>query len=307
MSKFFIFSYLSRFEFLNFEKWLSKKRKTIEISGRESQSMNNSAATVAPKQTTSSNDIKCQAVAAAASICNQPYQVIRDHNLTILKSAGNQSNKNNMLNCSSITTCPSLIYLLATILLLLPLLVWPAQSASAPSPAQAQGPAATTAAAQLASPKSILGKALIERFLARDQRPNRDRWINVPSPLETIKINNEINRRPYRTMLTLDNLRAALNRLGNRIGARNTIRVHNAFRDLAWRLLSRLSMPTPVIYELRRQNLYSHEDDLMNDSLFNKNTTKTIRSRRQSNLAGPAQRQDGPAEAVDNDDERFGK
>lgn len=68
-----------------------------------------------------------------------------------------------------------------------------------------------------------------------------------------------------------------MSRVRQQIGARNTIRVHNAFRDVAWRLLSGLSMPTPVIYELRRQNLYPPEEDVANDQLFDRNTTKTIR------------------------------
>lgn len=75
-------------------------------------------------------------------------------------------------------------------------------------------------------------------------------------------------------------LTRALNQVRQQIGARNTIRVHNAFRDFAWRLLSSLSMPTPVIYELRRQNFYSPEEDAANDSLFNRNTSRTIRSKR---------------------------
>lgn len=66
-------------------------------------------------------------------------------------------------------------------------------------------------------------------------------------------------------------------RIRRRIGARNSIRVHNAFRDFAWRLLASLSMPTPIIYELRRQHFYSPDDDLANDGLFNKNTSKTLR------------------------------
>lgn len=70
------------------------------------------------------------------------------------------------------------------------------------------------------------------------------------------------------------------NRLRQRIGARNTIRVHNAFRDFAWRILSGLSMPTPVIYELRRQNFYPAEEDSVNDNFYNRNTSKTIRSKR---------------------------
>lgn len=65
--------------------------------------------------------------------------------------------------------------------------------------------------------------------------------------------------------------------LAERLGARNTIRVHNAFRDMLWTILSRLSMPTPVIYELRRMNLYSSQENALNDVLHDKNTTHTIR------------------------------
>lgn len=71
-----------------------------------------------------------------------------------------------------------------------------------------------------------------------------------------------------------------LERLWSRLGARNSIRVDNAFRDLAWRILGSLSMPTPVIYELRRQHLYSPDEDWANDRLFSRNTSKTIRSQR---------------------------
>ena len=101
--------------------------------------------------------------------------------------------------------------------------------------------------------------------------PRSDRWTRVPN-FGTIRDHNR-RREGYLSRL--------LNRIATRIGARNTIRAHNAFRDFAWRVLSSFSMPTPVIYELKRQNFYPPEDDLMNDSLFDKNTTKTIRSRRQ--------------------------
>lgn len=280
MSK-FLLAYLSRFEFFNFERWQSKRR-TVEISADNRRRRSSSSIIMSDKSTTSDH-IKCQAVTC------KPYQVIKDQNLTILKSI-NANDRNNILNCSIITTCPSLIYLLLIIILLMSSQFYQVSSTS-PS-------ASTITAPRPSAPKfkSLLTRALIENSLARDQgvnrnrNRNRDRWLNVEGPMETIKIGNEINRRPYRNLFNLNNLRSSLNRLSNRIGARNTIRVHNAFRDLAWRLLSRFSMPTPVIYELRRQHLYSREDDLMNDSLFNKNTSKTIRSRR-SNF-GLAARQD---------------
>lgn len=97
----------------------------------------------------------------------------------------------------------------------------------------------------------------------------------------------------------VSNIRQLMNRIRTRIGARNSIRVHNAFRDLAWRLLSSFSMPTPVIYELRRQHFYTPEDDELNDKLFNKNTTKTIRSRRQLPTTSPKRAGDDDEEEDD--------
>lgn len=113
------------------------------------------------------------------------------------------------------------------------------------------------------------GRELIGRLTAREP----SRWAFISEPSNSIRDIHK-RRRPENFITR------AVNRIGNRIGSRNTIRVHNAFRDLAWRLLSGFSMPTPVIYELRRQHLYSTEEDLMNDSLHNKNTSRTIRSRR---------------------------
>lgn len=91
----------------------------------------------------------------------------------------------------------------------------------------------------------------------------RQRWISLNGP-----------RAPDHN---INNPSSLIARIQRRIGARNSIRVHNAFRDLAWRLLASLSMPTPVIYELRRQHLYSPDEDARNDNLFDRNTTKTIR------------------------------
>lgn len=105
----------------------------------------------------------------------------------------------------------------------------------------------------------------------------RQRWVSVVHPTQT-------EARPS----------SLVARIQQRIGARNSIRVHNAFRDLVWRLLSSLSMPTPVIYELRRQHLYSAEDDARNDALFNRNTTRSIRTRR---LAPPDQDDSEPDRA----------
>lgn len=106
-------------------------------------------------------------------------------------------------------------------------------------------------------------------------------WSGVSGSRWSYGPNDHNTRDSYRYPATRQNyLVRTFNRIRSRIGARNSIRVHNAFRDMAWQLLSRLSMPTPVIYELRRQHLYSPDEDLMNDSLFNKNTTRTIRTKR---------------------------
>lgn len=122
-----------------------------------------------------------------------------------------------------------------------------------------------------------------------------------------------LNRRQTR-------LQRLTKRLSERLGARNTIRVHNAFRDFLWTILSSLSMPTPVIYELRRMNLYSSEEDALNDALHDKNTTKTIRYKRLLNsvadaglgklsnlskfakLSGPKQRSANDGEENDDDE-----
>lgn len=104
------------------------------------------------------------------------------------------------------------------------------------------------------------------------QTNRNDRWANVGQTYET--------RDQLKFGQRQSQLARAINRIRRRIGARNSIRIHNAFRDFAWQILARLSMPTPVIYELRRQNFYPPEEDSMNDSLHNKNTTKTIRTRR---------------------------
>lgn len=136
------------------------------------------------------------------------------------------------------------------------------------------------------------------RFETRNSPPSR--WISIFGPPGS---QSSDRSPPDSSSSTTSNLglrrrrgliSRTLNRLAERIGARNTIRVHNAFRDLAWRILSRLSMPTPIIYELRRQNFYPPEEDVMNDSLFNKNTTRTIRTGRQLRLPSMDQIEAGP-------------
>lgn len=101
---------------------------------------------------------------------------------------------------------------------------------------------------------------------SRPVAPNlRQRWVTLTGS----RVPNQNN-----------NPSGLIAQIQRRIGARNSIRVHNAFRDLAWRILSRLNMPTPIIYELRRQHLYTPEEDARNDSLSDKNTSKTIRTSR---------------------------
>lgn len=159
-------------------------------------------------------------------------------------------------------------------------------STSSLSPQGAEAAAATAATASSSAVSQLiqqLAAAATGAMTAAGKRPAatanrwanlRDRWIHIPSTPTSIR---DQLRRPPRGPTRRDRL---LTRISNRIGSRNTIRVHNAFRDLAWRLLESLSMPTPVIYELRRQQFYSPAEDVKNDLLFNKNTTKTIRTRR---------------------------
>lgn len=154
-----------------------------------------------------------------------------------------------------------------------------------------------------------IGSQLVRQFTAGGH--HRDRWVNLQVTGENSR--NQYrrpaggllgswggqaapSRRPWQQQQNHHSPLASLgssqynrfNRVWDefrtRLGARNTIRVHNAFRDFAWRMLSRLSMPTPVIYELRRQHLYPSEEDAMNDMLFNRNTSKTIRSKRHLNI-----------------------
>lgn len=210
--------------------------------------------------------------------------------------SNNNNNNNSISKTNSLIACPSLIYVVLLISLTNILQV-PASASelnheskqvSAGAHIQSLENQALTADnsfrdSQFAQSLALNLKVLFDVFLK--QFANRDRWIRVPEPTNTLTTrlpirpspNNDAsnnNRRRGRNPLT-----RAIERIGSRIGSRNTIRVHNAFRDLAWRIMSSLSMPTPVIYELRRQNFYSPEDDLRNDSFFNKNTTKTIRSR----------------------------
>lgn len=137
-------------------------------------------------------------------------------------------------------------------------------------------PSAPTPSSPLTREGRQIGALHLSHLIQQLAGPSgtRSRWIQIPGPQSSIRDPNPNRRRQ-------GYLSGALSRLSNRIGARNTIRVHNAFRDFAWRLLSSMNMPTPVIYELRRQHLYSPEDDLMNDSFYNKNTTRTVRSKRQ--------------------------
>lgn len=201
------------------------------------------------------------------------------------------------IKTSALVTCPSLIYvILVALISLTNSLQVPASdiSESKPMSAASNIPVEPQQKQQLDSssllddskllPSLALNfKVLSDGFLRKFA--NRDRWIQVPEPSSPF---SRLPTRPTRTNSNNNNninnrrpspISRAIERIGRRIGSRNTIRVHNAFRDLAWRIMSSLSMPTPVIYELRRQNFYSPEDDLRNDSLYNKNTSKTIRSR----------------------------
>lgn len=146
-----------------------------------------------------------------------------------------------------------------------------------------------------------LGLSFIEQLTSSG---TRSRWTMVPGDGPDPLGVGHSDRQPGRWAQRASALQRLVNRISARIGARNSIRVHNAFRDFAWRILSSLSMPTPVIYELRRQHMYSPEDDQMNDSLFNRNTTKTIRTGRLLALkARSNDRNDNLASRASNEDD----
>lgn len=258
------------------EKWQSR-RKTISISPAETKSSNKCApipsdsnkslepsksSLVAKKEISST---KCSSGAEETTL-SSVYKLIGD---TAETPNNNQSTlfeiKMPDLVRPTLANCPSLLFVAITLICLLSLNLCYSKDHHALADTQPSKSIITDMRHHWAQ----LGRGLIERIAARDST----RWATISEPSDSIR--DVHRRRRPENFIT-----RTLNRIGNRIGSRNTIRVHNAFRDLAWRLLSGLSMPTPVIYELRRQHLYSVEDDLMNDSLFNKNTTKTIRSRR---------------------------
>lgn len=287
-----MFSYFTRLEAL-IEKWQLRRHKSA--SGPEIKSLEVSGAQ--------------EAEGAGEIGKNEPYH---ESSSSKSRSKSNTSSSENSNNCSNnnisstnsnystLFNYPSIIYLLViTISWLVASLN---QVSSHATPMSSSGGKLQSIESQSRAAASLIGKALVERLLTRD------RWISVPvgtinegkRPLDGLiglrggggavgrwrwpvgGINNSQQQHQqlqHRPSANHNQLMKTLNRISDRIGSRNAIRVHNAFRDLAWRFLAGLSMPTPVIYELRRQNLYSSEDDLMNDSLYNKNTSKSIRSR----------------------------
>lgn len=300
-------SYFSRLECL-IERWQSR-RKTLDISPSSSKMLKSTKV----KETLASNQSNLKQSTATLNFDDEGKD---NHPLKSTSTAN-----------SILTTCPSLLYasstvqqvLLVVCLLLCHLqynaLLFVAATAVTTDSHHQPPPKDTSLAQSLKSTRNNLIKSSssspISSLVSRPtwspdfsrslisglshQRHHHqpgignlgERWIHIPSAIPTAYNRDHTHHRPARPVRR----ERLLTRLSNRIGSRNTIRVHNAFRDLAWRLLSSLSMPTPVIYELRRQNFYSPEDDVKNDSLFNKNTSKTIRSR---NL---------PIGRVDNDDD----
>ena len=201
-----------------------------------------------------------------------------------------------LLYVSYNTTTANTWALLNCLLPALPLLLLLLLVASGP-------PAPLVSAGELATKSLDLGARALRSAAAAAAAKQRQRWV-------TLAVDDKNSRNQYRPGTRRPGLAGSgsLNVLGqlagqqsgrwgqlwdglrNRLGARNSIRVHNAFRDLAWRLLSRLSMPTPVIYELRRQHFYPIEEDALNDLLHNRNTSKTIRGRRQLGIGESAPR-----------------
>lgn len=273
-------NYLSLFE--NFiEKWQSK-RKTIVISTArsslpaESSSSNLDKSVNLPKS--NPNEIKENSIPECLSNEERSIEendLIKGDNYKLLGDiSDSQDNKNCLfekiempnLNRTNLITCPSLLYASIILFCLISLSLF---SSFDDHQVLAEKQQANSLVIGKHQDWRAIGRSFVSRLASQDPL----RWTHISEPSSN-SIRNVYRRRPENF------LTRTLNRIGNRIGSRNTIRVHNAFRDLAWRLLSSFSMPTPIIYELRRQHLYSAEEDLMNDSLYNKNTSKTIRSRR---------------------------
>lgn len=250
---------------------LQSKRKTLEIS---SQKLATSGQTMNEKTEESGEKAL---IALRATATNVAQEIVESKRLKTIEEddevQGNirSSQQQDSLQkpTNLIISCPTLLYASICLVILsafLSMAATPSRAANALLEPPANEPLNI---GDLFS--SLNGLSLIRQLAASTRR---DRWAHVPTPLPS-QIRDQT--RPIRGTSRISQ---ALSRLSNRIGARNTIRVHNAFRDFAWRVLSRLSMPTPVIYELRRQNFYSPDDDQYNDSLHSRNTSRTIRSKR---------------------------
>lgn len=237
-----------------------------------------------PKVTESSKQtFNCQHEASRQILDNGRQDESHDGASSHLHSAGRSviSKRSNekLLTTNTLAACPSLIYVLLILFIsfIVPhqvpaIKADPLSKTATTNPTDQSNP--TLRNTNILQDLALNFKVFSDGFLKK--YANRERWIRVPDPtnvrLTRRPVSSNNKRRPNPLTRTFE-------RISNRIGSRNTIRVHNAFRDFAWWLMSSLSMPTPVIYELRRQNLYSPEDDLKNDFLHDKNTSKTIRSR----------------------------
>lgn len=124
---------------------------------------------------------------------------------------------------------------------------------------------------------------------------NRPRWISLirggsdsrrpPSNSDSTNYNAITVHSTLPARLTVPSVISLLvNNISNRLGFRTDVRVSNVLRDLAWQILARLSIPTPVIYELKRMNIYSSSDtqDEMNLAPGS-NKSITIRSKKMLN------------------------
>lgn len=264
--------YLERLEAFIVEKWQSK-RKTLKISSQQKPKSDHT--------TTNMEDDEKSSVVAQQQIkgkenCEQNrLKTIEEVNEeTALNEETTHTKPTRYSPELQIISCPSFLYASICLLVVVAILC-NLHSCHVAATSQRMQPPVNDPFRGSASASALSGLGLgLLRQLATTNTA-RDRWTSVPSPSPS-----QVRDQTRPTRNGGGRVAQAIGRLGNRIGARNTIRVHNAFRDLAWRILSRLSMPTPVIYELRRQHFYSPEEDQLNDLLHARNTSRTVRSKR---------------------------
>lgn len=290
------------------EKWQSKRR-TFQISSSSSSPAAVQKQPAVEQRTTDQaimmkvNRVAPEAIATAIANSDESearLTTIQENDEATSESPAVaivvQKKRQTVVAHEQLISCPNLLYASICLLLLIAISAdlsclsiektntLRGHHVVAASEIQQMKPPANNPTSAKITPTSVLTTLTLGLIQQLAANRGRERWTHVPSPMPG-GVRDHPTRWPARNG-GRRRISQAISRIGNRIGARNTIRVHNAFRDFAWRLLSSLSMPTPVIYEIRRQHLYSPEDDQINDQLHAKNTSRTIRSKRYLDLLG---------------------